>query len=82
MEREEKLKSIRLLLVEDDEDFGVSLALELKNALSIRTSPFRLHIAGKPESKTFSLRCHVAMPFTEARLALKLWPFDLTGEER
>ncbi len=54
---------------------GERLANELRSGLSLRTSPFKLHTPeadfraeSRDGSDDFNLRCHVAMPFTEARL--------------
>jgi len=54
---------------------GARLAHELRTGLSLRTTPFKLHTPEKDlrqgesdNGQEFTLRCHVAMPFTEARL--------------
>ena len=43
------------------------LANELQDGLSIKTGLFFLHPLGQKDGETFSLRCHVAMPFVESR---------------
>jgi hypothetical protein len=48
---------------------GRQLANELRDSLRLRTSVFRLHPVGGAPWDTFSLRCHAAIPFTEARQA-------------
>ena len=45
------------------------LADELRDGLSIKTGLFFLHPPGQKDGETFSLRCHVAMPFVEGRAA-------------
>ena len=45
------------------------LANELRDGLSIKTGLFFLHQLGQKDGETFSLRCHVAMPFVEGRAA-------------
>lgn len=45
---------------------GPELAQSLCDALSLRTSDYRIHPLGGGNG-TFSLRCHASMPFTEAR---------------
>ena len=45
------------------------LANELRDGLSIKTGLFFLHPPGQKDGTTFSLRCHVAMPFVEGRAA-------------
>lgn len=54
---------------------GAELARELRHGLNLRTSHFKLHTADADLSgdvqdsrDSFTLRCHVAMPFTEARM--------------
>jgi hypothetical protein len=46
---------------------GVELAKELHTVLSLRTSLFYLHQLSSRSKQRFSLRCHAAMPFIEAR---------------
>ena len=45
------------------------LANELLDGLSVKTGLFFLHPPGQKDGETFSLRCHVAMPFVEGRAA-------------
>ena len=45
---------------------GKELADSLANGMTARTSNFFLHQLGNKNGKTFSLRCHVALPFTES----------------
>lgn len=45
---------------------GQKLANSLLNGMTARTSNFFLHQLGNKNGKTFSLRCHVALPFTES----------------
>ena len=45
------------------------LANELLDGLSLKTGLFFLHSPGRKNDETFSLRCHVAMPFVEGRAA-------------
>lgn len=46
---------------------GATLARTLLSSLSLRSSVFNLHQAGDKEADTFSLRCHTALPFTQAK---------------
>lgn len=46
---------------------GKSLAMQLADSLQLRSGVFRLHELKGNWGRTFSLRCHVAMPFTEVR---------------
>lgn len=48
---------------------GKQLADELREGLSVKSGLFFLHPIGDKEAETFSLRCHVAMPFVDARVA-------------
>jgi hypothetical protein len=48
---------------------GHELAQGLLDGLQLRSGTFRLHELTGNWGKTFSLRCHVAMPFTEIRTA-------------
>ena len=48
---------------------GNQLAIELREGLGIKTGLFFLHPLGDTGGKTFSLRCHAAMPFVEVRAA-------------
>lgn len=54
------------------------LANELQDGLNLKTGFFFLHHLGRKASRTFSLRCHVAMPFIEGRAA----PAHKTGTEK
>jgi len=44
---------------------GPELAYALKDALRLRSGNYRLHKLGSELQDTFSLRCHVAIPFTD-----------------
>lgn len=44
-----------------------ALARELEQGLSLRTSVFNLHQADDKSAKTFTLRCHVALPFIQTQ---------------
>lgn len=48
---------------------GAALADELRDGLSVKSGIFFLHRLGDKEGETFSLRCHVAMPFVDSRAA-------------
>jgi hypothetical protein len=52
------------------------LAIELREGLTIKTGMFFLHPLQGKKDETFSLRCHVAMPFVQARIQ------SLEGEEK
>ena len=52
------------------------LAIELREGLTIKTGMFFLHPLQGKKDDTFSLRCHVAMPFVQARVQ------SLEGEEK
>ncbi|MBW3596066.1 MAG: helicase [Planctomycetes bacterium] len=45
------------------------LAEELRDGFSIKSGLFFLHPLGDKNGDTFSLRCHVALPFVQARVA-------------
>ncbi|MCO6454766.1 MAG: hypothetical protein J5I93_05650 [Pirellulaceae bacterium] len=47
---------------------GHELAVELKDGLAIKSGMFFMHPLGANRENTFSLRCHVAMPFIQSRL--------------
>ncbi len=47
---------------------GPFLATNLRESFNLEASNFYLHRLDNKDSKKFSLRCHVAMPFIEARL--------------
>jgi hypothetical protein len=49
---------------------GHELADGLLDGLQLRSGIFRLHELTGKWNKTFSLRCHAAMPFTEVRAAM------------
>ena len=46
---------------------GAELAKELRDGLSVKSGLFFLREIGNVGDATFALRCHVAMPFIEAR---------------
>jgi hypothetical protein len=48
---------------------GNELAEELEAGLSVRSGLFFFHEVGEKGDDTFSLRCHAAMPFVQARAA-------------
>jgi hypothetical protein len=52
------------------------LAIELREGLTIKTGMFFLHPLKGKKDDTFSLRCHVAMPFVQSRVQ------SLEGEEK
>ena len=52
------------------------LAIELREGLTIKTGMFFLHPLQGKKDDTFSLRCHVAMPFVQSRVQ------SLEGEEK
>jgi hypothetical protein len=58
---------------------GSDLAIELRNALSLRSSTVSLHILGDKDAEAFTLRCHVAMPFTNIQQRSR---DSLSGEEK
>lgn len=47
---------------------GAELAIGLRDAFHLRSSVFRLHALGQRRHETFSLRCHVAIPFTDPQM--------------
>jgi hypothetical protein len=49
---------------------GADLAGELRDSLRLRTSVFNLHQPDKT-AKTFSLRCHVALPFIQRQMQIR-----------
>ena len=55
----------RLRNIEGDE-----LAGELKNGLTLKSGMFFLHEFEKEKTRTFSLRCHVAMPFVQTKAVI------------
>ena len=51
---------------------GTDLATELRDSLRLRTSVFNLYQPGdKSADNTFSLRCHVALPFTQRQMQIR-----------
>jgi hypothetical protein len=46
---------------------GCSLATELLDSLSLKNGIFHLHAMEGKKQETFSLRCHVAMPFIQTK---------------
>jgi len=50
---------------------GAQLAEELRDALRLRSSVFFLHSASDPDER-FTMRCHAALPFTEARTIVQM----------
>jgi hypothetical protein len=52
------------------------LAIELRDGLTIRSGMFFFHPLESTKGDTFSLRCHVAMPFTQSHSQ------DLAGDEK
>ena len=48
---------------------GEALAHELKDGMTIKSGLFHLHPVEGDRADTFSVRCHVAMPFVQSRVA-------------
>jgi hypothetical protein len=48
---------------------GKALANELKDGMTIKSGLFYLHPVEGNKANTFSIRCHVAMPFVQSRVA-------------
>ena len=60
---------------------GPALAQELRDSLTLRTSVTNLYPVGsKSPDDTFSLRCHVALPFTQTQMQIRSERTDDVGQ--
>jgi hypothetical protein len=51
---------------------GHSLAQDLRNAIRLRSSTVTLHTLGDKEGQNFTLRCHVAIPYTKKQQQFRM----------